>query len=420
MDNKISLQNTFNSLLQDPQLTLEILLKTDSFLLFLKNSPNQLNLINFLCKDENPIKILKYALLHSTVMEDFKTIHSCSMSILTSSYFNDHSLKKSFLENLNFREQLVNFPKSEFINDKIICANYSKIIETFICYLYKFPNEKKIIQGEFEYLPNFIINNIEILSFRELLIKLIISFPELIHRNEDLFINMIQFNSSSTYKLFFALQSIFRILKEKPSLYSLMENEKFGNQILKVGMDNYDSSPLISTQAFEIFFNIKEKSYKSDFFDIIKNIEFKFTTLNSATANGLRLFPNNLENFIIPFFEFKCTTFLNDKMVSIFRSLKRQKMCEIIAKYHINNLIMLSFPIYISSKTNGHYLELSKIICDSKIICCTEHETEWNLFVLQRLDPRRSQANKKTEVKISTEKKFIHSSVFKQIVKSWK
>ena len=111
---------------------------------------------------------------------------------------------------------------------------------------------------------------------------------------------------------------------------------------------------------------------------------------------------------------------MNNQIVSTFKSFKKQEISEIIIRYHINYLIMENFSVYIASKTNGHFLELSKFICDSKIICCSEHETEWNLFVLQKLNPRRIQANKKTEIKISTEKKYIHLSLFKQNVRPWK
>lgn len=414
MKNQISLKDTLDPIIQNPETTLETLLKSDSFLLYLKNSADQLNLIDFLCKDDNPYKILKYALMSSMDIEDFKTIHSYCITILTSSYFNDRSLRTRFIKNSKFIECLVNFPESDFLQNNFICANYSKIIEFFLCHLSKFPNEQKIIKDNFGFLQNFLLNNINILPFRELSIKLILSYPDLINRSSDMFINMIEFNLADQNKLFFALHSIIHVLSEKPSLDSLIDNENFGNLILKVGIDNYDSNPLISTQAFKIFEHIKERSTQPNFQNIIKSTDFIFTSVNTATTNALQLFPNNIENFIIPFFEFKCTTFLNDTIVIIFRSLKKQEMSDIITKYHINNLIMKSFENYILSKTNGHFFELTKIISDSKTICCTEHETDWNLFILQKLNSRKQQVNKKTETKISNEKKFFHLSMFKQ------
>ena len=84
MSNQIFLQNSLDEELQNPKTTLETILKNDSFLLWLKNSSTQPNLIDFLCKDDNPYIILKYALLDSVNMDNFKTIHLCCKTILTS------------------------------------------------------------------------------------------------------------------------------------------------------------------------------------------------------------------------------------------------------------------------------------------------------------------------------------------------
>ncbi|OHT05690.1 hypothetical protein TRFO_05833 [Tritrichomonas foetus] len=403
--------------LKNPNNTLESLLK-EKIVKWYKNSPTEKYIVEFITSNNNPEKILHYALMDFLEIDDFKQIHNCCVNILTQN-IDRNGLKLKLLQNDGFLQKIVAFKDSEYKSNTKICSNYAKIIDVFTKGNSKYSSEAKIISENFGFLIDLLMENINILAFRELLIKYIMSPANYQNINEEIFIKLLEICNKnnpnvplfkSKEKLFLALQTLLDIFEDKPSLFNLLDNPRFGTLLLKIGIDNFTSHPIISSNAFSLFNKIAEKTKKKDFTAITDSFHFSVNSLNIASPNALKIFPKSISAFIPAFFEMKCSTFMNERIVSIIHGMPINDLKSFVSEFHINVLIMQFFSSYVNSKTNGHFLELGKLLADNKIICCNEHEIDWNLFLLQKLNIRRTKANKKSEIRISTEKKVVHFS----------
>lgn len=410
MENQLFHEKALETLLKDPELTLETFLSHPSLAHWLKNLTLQKDLVGFLFQDDNPIKIFQYAICNEMDIPNFKKLHSASLLFFSIS--NEKGLKIHLLHNQDFVQHLISFTQSEYLNNCLVCSNYSKIIYSFMSSPARTMIDPKLINETFAFIPAFLSKHIHILAFRELFLNLIFYFQERIPLSEQIFLNMFQSNSDSKFSIFFALHTILAILQEKPSIHAFLDDLTFGRLLMKLGIDNYEVNALLATEAFQIFSLIHEKTLKKNYETILAETDFKPTKVNFATANYLALFPSNLDLFIIPFFQFRSNTFLNEQIVSIFRTLPKSVIQTMICKDHLNFVIMDAFDSYEEAKTNGHFLELAKIIDELKFICCKDHEIDWKLFLLQKLTGRWQLATKKPDT-ISSKQTVVHLSSLK-------
>ena len=322
----------------------------------IRNNSDQL--VNFLTTEENLRFSFSIIFKKINLNDNIEKIASRNIVSLYCSIF--YKLQENLKNNLIFIELLNNFLLlNEINNDPIIFGNFSRIFEIYI----------RLTKGEIlNYFNNFeifLINRINLLASRDLLICLLTEFSTLLSISiiESIYLNLIEgFKKKNSY---FYVSTLLFSIKEKNNFINLLQNKEI---IIKL----MESSIILQSDLFLI-----------DFFKLIKilindkpqlkqlvltyNNYFKFDNNNIKTYTPflLLVFDHNIKIYLTNFFENSSNIFLNESILNIIYSFDDFKLINFIKETNLLNLIIDKFN---NEKINGNLFELANYCCLNKSV----------------------------------------------------
>ncbi|OHT13604.1 hypothetical protein TRFO_03377 [Tritrichomonas foetus] len=334
------------------------------------------NFINFILLNINEI-------LNHIINPKSCDVHSCQISKNLFMIFEKGSkeLQNALLENNNLLLYLNNLIKSEKKFDIKSSISFSKIIQN-LCYF----SEGRILKN-LTFVPNFIVNNMNNLAFKDLIIILIRKYSDNFPIKKSLIEQLIATSAKSS-QLFFVitfLQELFHISNEFKDIFCL---PAIVGALMAIASDE-KISPLISNMFLKLVKEITDYKESTNNFSIIQSFEEFFEKVDSFNDCRipvlLYLYKHRVNDLIGPFIEGKTPTFTNSAIISIIKQSNSENLKQIVDSqtFQKSFIKMLS-----KNKINGHLTKFAQILMDRTNVSPFLRSTSWNRFQTSILIPR--------------------------------
>lgn len=361
-------------------------------------------LFDFLFADQNLERLIQYVLTNDFQYDaNLVKMQSMAMSILTN---RAKSYQDRLIDSSIFMDYVTQFPQTSNIEDWKICGNYAKLLESIII-----STCGEVLSTHFQFLDDLLIDHMHISSFKELFIMICTDYTDQFHFSLSVILQMISKlgDINACLPIISVMQ---RMIKVKNSMVSFYDSYNVVATLFDHGIKYYHDHPILSVEIFNLINEIILHSMKDEVQTIMHNYVGKLHIngeWNCATAAALNLFPDQLSTLIIPFLNNQLNTILNESIYNVISQFHIKLFATFITENHLNHLIVQYYPTYVEHKTNGHFLELCRIIKESNVVCCEEHKEEWKKLLIVGITDR-----------ISTREKMIgFSQETKQITDSF-
>lgn len=429
-------RNSAPKLLSDPNVKLETVLADRTFNNLLRNENS--HLIDFLSRDDNVNKMYSYLLTDEfDSNNDAKKIRFLCLNVLTSE---SEKLGEKLITNKVYSENLINFSTSKFSRDTIKCGYYSYLIESLAK-----ASSGDILSSKFQFLTDYLMNNIDIMSLRQLFVKLVINFTYPFRVSSKMMEYLVshmfkkdenETDEKSKYtqldsKALYVAFSIQGILKSASHLGSLFDSPNLLQTLMKLAIYNYKNNAILSSTIFNCLSIILKNASKSDDsilandngnididnYEKILNIDSNETpfTSNAATPEAIKLFPKSASSLVIKVLKSELPTFVCEVVVSTICRFSVEKLQNFCTQHHLSNEIISLYKDYKHRKTNGHFLLIAKALSDKGICCCEEHQEAWTKFEQFKFIKRYKKSMAEYGGEVNESSKQVQKDLFKSM-----
>jgi hypothetical protein len=372
-------QNSLVPLLKNPETKLEVIFKNTQFTNLLRQETA--DVVAFLTRDSTMERLLQYSLTTELANEEnARRFQSMALGILSAG---SSRLADAVARNSLLLTRIKQFPESQYCRHPVICGNFSRIVQFLAS-----ATNGEILGIELKFLPGFLLQNFDLLGFRELFQHLIVNFtiPFCVSVATAHSILEQIANERMILPVLFLIRDI---LKAQPDFISLFDDQFSLTTLFKLGIRSYVKWPIVAKEAFSIIGSIFDTKALADRHRFTLPDDFEFHShINCATTAVLLIFPDEVVHFVPSFFLGTLPTILNSTVKQIVTRLPAIQLSALAEKIHICKLAMDAFVSYSQEKTNGHFLELVRHFSERGIVCCKAHKRHWKSFTQEQLRER--------------------------------
>jgi hypothetical protein len=369
-------QNSFSSLLKDPKTTLENVLRHQQFQTILRQE--SVDILDFLFRGDVVERMVEYAFTNQLKLEpDSHRFEMMCVGILS---WEGQKIQERIATNSFLLDSVQAFPYSPCCRDPVICGHFQRIVERIVR-----STNGEVLGTKFDFLPDFLINNVHLLGIRELLFSMIVNYTIPFCVSCQMIVTLIQ----NARRSFPTIRLIRDILTEKPDLGTLFESEECLSPLFEIGISNYENKPLVALESFGILYTIIAASGNSELKQYHLKYDFSLASdINCATPAALQVFHGQISDLLPSFFQGRLSTILNKTIRHVMSEMSLEEMQNLVTKTHLCRLAIEYYASYKQRKINGHFLDVLMIISEKGMCCCHEHLEDWERFVVKQLAGR--------------------------------
>jgi hypothetical protein len=285
----------------------------------------------------------------------------------------------------------------------VICGNFSRIVQ-FLARA----TTGEILGTEFEFLPSFLIRNIDVTGARELLFDLMVNFTVPFCVSPEMVALLLR-QLANPDAVLPTLLLIRDVLAAAAGLARLFGSDECLVPLFRTAVAEYLRNPLVARECFVTIERLAEPC------GLCSQFRFLFyEVVNCATGAALAVFPEDVGRFVCPLFWGELPTFMNAVVMTVVRRMNYPQLIELAETSHLCKVAIDGFGKYEQGKTNGHFLDGVRIFSERGICCCTVHKKEWTQFT-KNVQTRYQQVMANYGGRTNPEAEYLQKELFQSM-----
>lgn len=376
-----TIENSITKLFQnDPHPPISTVLKDSDFSTSLRIEIPCL--INYLANDDILATLTAWALTpEGPNDEDCDRLVRSAVSVLSSP---SKSLQEKLQDNEIFLQALKQCIENNIYNNLKLCGHFQRIMESMI----KYTND-----GFLQHFPNlctFLLRNINMLSLKELLLRILTDYQEAFTDEE--YDNMIlqiaqESNKENGYFVVILMRDILN--EKRNATIASFQNDSVLRLLLEsaTSPSKNNSMPLFECTIFQL---IEKISFgfpcaTAVIAEFRKQYQFDINKITCGSIAAFSIFKDGLDTFLPRFFQKPSITKLNELILARLKEMNEVQLGGIIDRFEITKKIINTFDSHI---VNGHLTNLAMFLNSKPHISQTLQTKQWKQFVNDKLLPR--------------------------------
>ena len=294
------------------------------------------------------------------------------------------SLMGKLIKNEEYKQRIINFPKSEYRSNPKCCGHFYRIIES----LARFSAGQFL--SEIPDLKDYLINNMNCLGLRDLFLFLSTEFS-FFDFQPEIFVELSK-SANSKENGFYVLSAMRELLKSKEKIIEDMQQPQVIENLFAIAY-NDELSPLTQIEAFNLIQKLSDPLTLNDNQDIPKLVQsesekYDFTKNRpkNVLAAALKIFSTKNPEILLSIFSYDSMTSLKDGIIHSYDAFSKEDLEQFINQNDLFNKIM---DAYRNTKTNYHLTDLIQII-QTKQVTLTD---EFKKFIEEEVNKRNEIRN---------------------------
>ena len=310
---------------------------------------------NYLLNPNNMNKLLDIAL--SNVEPRSKIPNKTTRTAVSILSTGISTLMGKLIKNEEYRQRIINFPKSEFNSNPKCCGHYYRIIESVARY------SAGQFLAEIPDLRSYLINNMNCLGLRDLFLFLSNQYSDF-EPEPETFVELSR-SGNSKENGFYVLSAMRELLKIKEKVIDDMRQVEVVENLFTI-TKNESLPPMTQIEAFYLIQKIADPHALNQNEDILKLVQkenelydFEKERPKNVLAAALKVFTTKNPKILLSIFSYESMTFLKDGIIRSFDAFSKEDLEQFINQNDLFNRII---DEYRNSKTNYQLTDLIQII----------------------------------------------------------